>query len=199
MFPKGGGPLWGNPHLGVLLEGVLLEVLLLRILSLGLVVGSLALHGSSQACLACSLVAGLCGHGLTLSWLWPLVVIRLAKFLFRLGWGQVITELPGRLTILWSLEMSGAWGFLSSNAVLQWVVGWALLVCRPRFVLESLYHSDGLLVVGVLALLVPFYLGGVCATCLGTSKLVCFWPGLDCLFHRQSNMVSLSCSANCIL
>jgi hypothetical protein len=62
-------------HLGVLLEGVLREVLLLGVLFLGLVVGSLALRGSSQACLACSLVAGLCGHGLMLSWLWPLVVI----------------------------------------------------------------------------------------------------------------------------
>jgi hypothetical protein len=105
-------------HLGVLLEGVLLEVLLLGVLFLGLVVGSLAPHGSSQVCLACSLVADLCGHGLTLSWLWPLVVIQLAKFLFRLGWGQVATELPGRLTVLWSLETSGSWGFLSSNAVL---------------------------------------------------------------------------------
>jgi hypothetical protein len=161
-------------HLGVLLEGVLLEVLLLGVLFVGLVVGSLILRGPIQACSACSLVAGLCGHGLTSSWLWPLVVIRLVKFLFRLGWGRVVTELLGRPTILWSLEMSGVWGFLLSNVVFRWVVGWALLVRRPRFVLGSLYHNDGLLVVGVLGLLVLFYLGGVRATCLGASKLVCF-------------------------
>jgi hypothetical protein len=49
--------------LGVLLEGVFWEVLLLEVLFLGLVVGSLVLRGSSQACLVCSLVAGLYGHG----------------------------------------------------------------------------------------------------------------------------------------
>jgi hypothetical protein len=50
-------------HLGVLLEGVLREVLPLGVLFLGLVVGSLVLRGSSQACLVYSLVAGLYGHG----------------------------------------------------------------------------------------------------------------------------------------
>jgi hypothetical protein len=90
------------------------------------------------------------------------------------------------------------WGFLLSSAVLRWVVGQVLLVRRPRFVLGSLYRNDGLLVVGALVLLVLFYLGGVRATCLGTSKPVCFWPGLDRLFHRRSDMVSLSCSASCI-
>jgi hypothetical protein len=94
-------------HLGVLLEGVLLEVLLLGVLFIGLVVGSLVLCGPIQACLACSLAAGLCGHGSTSSWLWPLVMIRLVKFLFHLGWGRVVTGLLGRPTVLWSLEMSG--------------------------------------------------------------------------------------------
>jgi hypothetical protein len=106
-------------HLGVLLEGVPREVLPLGVLFLGLVVGSLVLRDSSQACLVCSLVAGLYGHGSLSLWLWPLVVIQLARFLFRLGWGQVATELPDRLTVLWLLETSGVWGFLSSSVILR--------------------------------------------------------------------------------
>jgi hypothetical protein len=70
---------------GGLLEGVLLEVLLLGVFFLGLAAESLVLRGLSQACSVCSLAAGLCGHGSLSSWLWPLVVIRLARFLFRLG------------------------------------------------------------------------------------------------------------------
>jgi hypothetical protein len=50
-------------HLGGLLEGVLLEVLLLGALFLGPVAESLVLRGLSQVCSACSLAAGLCGHG----------------------------------------------------------------------------------------------------------------------------------------
>jgi hypothetical protein len=73
-------------HLGVRLEGVLLEVLLLRALLLGLVLASLVLHGSSRACSVCSLVVGLYGHGSLPSWLWPLVVIRLGKFLLYFIW-----------------------------------------------------------------------------------------------------------------